>query len=252
MIPDPDALQNFAQSLASRDSKTVKAYLSAMRGFVKWLIEQPGGSPLAPDKITETAIRSYLDQLAARGRAPRTRTQALTALRQFCRWAIGEGYMTRNPANQVQRPTVVNTAPRELTSEQRYVLKNRVEAEQSPRLSAIFALGYWAGLRVSEVAQLQLESCLVNQRAGQITIKDSKGGKTRTIDLHREARRALYDYLYKTEAMRRDARDTDSSYVFTSQRAAWLRQQGRPRSFDHTRNWVSLDNDQATSLTTRI
>ncbi len=228
MPSDPDILQNFAQSLASRDPKTVKAYLSAMRGFVKWLTEQPGGSPFSPDKITETAIRSYLDQLIARGRAPRTRTQTLTALRQFCRWAIGEGYMTRNPANQIQRPVVVNTAPRELTAEQRYVLKNRVEAEQSPRLSAIIALGYWAGLRISEVAQLRLENCLVNQRAGQITIKDSKGGKTRTIDLHREARRALYDYLYKTDAMRRDARDPDSSYVFTSQRAAWLRYQERP------------------------
>lgn len=54
------------------------------------------------------------------------------------------------------RPTVVNTAPRELTPEQRYVLKNRVEGERSLRQAAIFALGYWAGLRISEVAQLQL------------------------------------------------------------------------------------------------
>jgi site-specific recombinase XerD len=131
--------------------------------------------------------------------------------------------MTRNPASQVTKPTVVNTAPRELTPEQRYVLKNRVEAEQSPRQSAIFALGYWAGLRISEVAQLRLEQCSVNQRSGQITILDSKGGKTRTIDLHNEAltyeivgsqevggktrtidlhneaRRALYNYLFNED-----------------------------------------------------
>ena len=66
------------------------------------------------------------------------------------------------------------------------------------------------------------------QRAGQITIIDSKGGKTRFIDLHNEARRALYNYLINEDHTRRDARDPDSSYVFTSQRAAWLRQQGRP------------------------
>lgn len=225
---DPEILQDFAQSLTFRAPKTVKAYLSALRGFVQWLSLQPGGEPFSPSSITETAVSSYMDYLALSRRAPRTRSQVLTALRRFCRWAVGEGYLTRNPANQVQRPTIVATAPRELTPEQRYVLRNRVEAEQSQRLSAIFALGYWAGLRISEVAQLQLEHCLINQRAGQISIIDSKGGKTRLIDLHNEARRALYKYLINENHTLRDARDPDSSYVFTSQRSAWLRQQGRP------------------------
>jgi len=228
MSSDPEILQDFAISLTFRDPKTVKAYLSALRGFVQWLSLQPGGEEFSPKIITETAVSSYMDYLAKSSRAPRTRSQVLTALRRFCRWALGEGYLERNPANQVQRPTVVATAPRELTPGQRYVLRNRVEAEQSQRLSAIFALGYWAGLRISEVSQLQLEDCVINQRAGHITIIDSKGGKTRLIDLHNEARRALYNYLINEDHIRRDARDPDSSYVFTSQRAAWLRQQGRP------------------------
>lgn len=228
MATDPQILQDFAQSLSTKDPKTVSAYLSALRGFVQWLSGQPGGAPFSPGIITETAVNSYLNYLKAEGRAPRTRSQALTALRRFCRWAIGKGYMAHNPAGQVTRPTVVNTSPRELTPEQRYVLKNRVEAERSPRQTAIFALGYWAGLRISEVAQLRLEHCRVNQRSGDITIMDSKGGKTRTIDLHNEARRALYNYINEADYMRRDTRDPDSTYVFTSQRAAWLRQQDRP------------------------
>jgi site-specific recombinase XerD len=93
---DLEILQNFAQSLAPYDAKTVKAYLSAMRGFVKWLIEQPGGNPFSPDKITETAINSYLNYMVAISRAPRTRNLTLTALRRFCRWAIDEGYMINN------------------------------------------------------------------------------------------------------------------------------------------------------------
>lgn len=228
MSLDPEIFQDFAQSLAARDPKTIRAYLSVLRGFVQWLSDQPGGDPFSPEIITETAVNGYLNYLKGKKRAPSTRSQALTALRRFCRWAIGKGYMNHNPASQITRPTVVNMAPRELTPEQRYVLKNRVEAEQSPRQSAIFALGYWAGLRISEVAQLQLEQCSVNQRNGHITILDSKGGKTRTIDLHNEARRALYNYLFNEECLRRDARDPDSLYVFTSQRAAWLRQQDRP------------------------
>ncbi len=243
MDSGPEILQDFAQSLVSRDPKTVKAYLSALRGFIQWLSRQPGGNPFSPEIITETAVSSYLNYLKDEGRAPRTRSQALTALRRFCRWAIGKGYMTHNPANQISSPTVVNTAPRELTTEQRYVLKNRVEAERSPRLSAIFALGYWAGLRISEVAQLRLEQCHVNQRSGQITILDSKGGKTRTIDLHNEVRRALYKYLSMEEYTRRDARDPDSVYVFTSQRSAWMRQRGNP---DHLSD-RGMGNKRATN-----
>ncbi len=41
------------------------------------------------------------------------------------------------------------------------------------------------------------------------------------------ARRVLYDYLSPTHPQDRE-RDEESVYVFTSQRAAWLRQQGRP------------------------
>ncbi len=228
MASSPEIFQDFAQSLSARDPKTVQAYLSALTGFARWLSYQPGGAPFSPEAVTETAVNGYLNYLKAESRAPSTRSQAITALRRFCRWAIGEGYMTRNPANQIIKPTIINTAPRELTLEQRYVLKNRVEMEQSPRQSAIFALGYWAGLRISEVAQLQLAHCHVNKRSGQITIADSKGGKTRTIDLHNEARRPLYTYLHQGDHTRRDARDPDSTYVFTSQRSAWLRQQDRP------------------------
>ena len=228
MADDPLILQDFAQSLSTKDPKTTNAYLSALRGFKRWLSTKPGGDPFTPEAVTATAVNGYLNYLKAEGRAPRTRSQTLTALRRFCLWAIDRGYMTHNPASQVTRPTVVNTAPRELTPEQRYVLKNRVEAEQSRRQTAIFALGYWAGLRISEVAQLRLEHCYINKRSGHLVIADSKGGKTRTIDLHSEVRRALYDYIYKEDPMRRDARDPGSAYVFTSQRAAWLRQIDRP------------------------
>lgn len=177
--------------------------------------------------MTETAIEGYLDALAAKGRAPRTRSQVLTVLRRFCRWAMAEGMLSRNPANRIARPTVVMTAPRELTDAQRYILKQRLEAEKSTRLKAIFALAYWAGLRISEIANLRYSNCQINQRAGVITVIDGKGKKSRTLDLHNKARRALDDYLQEP-ANSRDARDPESEYLFTSQRAAWLRREGQP------------------------
>ena len=168
-----------------------------------------------------------MDFLVIADRAPRTRSKALSALRRFCQWAVDEGHLRRNPARAMERPTVVAVAPTELSDTQRFVLKTMVERHATLRFAAIFALGYWAGLRISEIAALRLDQCAINQRAGSITLVDGKGGKTRTLDLHNMARRALYYYLSPAEP-RDDDRDPESVYVFTSQRAAWLRQSGRP------------------------
>jgi site-specific recombinase XerD len=121
----------------------------------------------------------------------------------------------------IERPTVVALAPTELSEKQRFVLKQLAEQHTTCRFEAIFALGYWAGLRISEIATLRVDQRQINQRAGSITLIDAKGGKTRTLDLHNMARRALYEYLFPTHPQERE-RDEESVYVFTSQRAAWL------------------------------
>jgi hypothetical protein len=75
-----------------------------------------------------------------------------------------------------------------------------------------------------------------------ITLLDAKGSKTRTLDLPNPARQALWAYLHP-EASHADQRDPDSAFVFTSQRAAWLRAEGRPdhlseRGIEHL--WSAL------------
>jgi site-specific recombinase XerD len=224
---DSAPLQEFAAALGTRDPKTVATYLTTIRDFVAWLATQPGGAPFHLGLVTETAVRGYMDFLVTVNRAPRTRSKALSALRRFCQWAVDEGHLRRNPARSMERPTVVAVAPTELSEQQRFVLKTMVEQHATPRVAAIFALGYWAGLRISEIARLRLDQCTINQRAGSITLVDAKGGKTRTLDLHNMARRVFYDYL-SPAAPQELERDPESAYVFTSQRAAWLRQHRRP------------------------
>jgi hypothetical protein len=128
--------------------------------------------------VTETAVRGYLEHLTVLGRAPQTRAKARTALHRFCRWAQAEGLLRRNPVAAVERPTIATLAPTELTPDTRFVIKSLTERANSPRLAALVALGYWAGLRISEIALLELEHCQVNQRAGSLHIVDGKGGKS--------------------------------------------------------------------------
>src|SRR5438552_1569624 len=239
---DPATFQGFREALGTRDPKTIATYLTTMRGFVAWLATQPGGTPFHLSLVTETAVRGYMDSLQSAGRAPRTRSKALSGLHRFCQWAVDEGYLRRNPARLMERPTVVAMAPTELSEKQRFVLRQLVERHATYPVATIFALGYWAGLRISEIAALRVDQCHINQRAGSITLINAKGGKTRTLDLHNMARRALYDFLFPACQQDRE-RDEESAYIFTSQRAAWLRQQERPdhlseRGIEHL--WIQV------------
>ena len=66
-----------------------------------------------------------------------------------------------------------------LELDQRYVLRSLVERDLSPRSAAIFALGYWAGCRVSDIAWLRMEHTHVTRKAGWLHV-GHKGGKRGT------------------------------------------------------------------------
>jgi site-specific recombinase XerC len=137
--------------------------------------------------------------------------QARAALSGFCRWLQEDHQLLgRNPVRGVSIPAQALLAPRELSGDQRYVIRDLVEREADLRGKAVFALGYWAGCRVSDVSWLLLDALHVSSKTGWMTV-GHKGGKERTIDLVNEARRALYDYLEQGERK-------ESAYVFTSQR----------------------------------
>ena len=195
--------------LQTRDGATIEAYTRVLEKFAEWLSLRPGNSgQFRPQAITRTAIEGFLETLPSFS----YKKQARAALSGFCRWLHeDQQLLDRNPVRGVSIPAQALLAPRELSKDQRYVIRDLVELEADLRGKAAFALGYFAACRVSDVSRLMLDSVQVSRKAGWITV-GHKGGKERTIDLVNEARSPLHDYLQQGE------RKT-SAYVFTSQRA---------------------------------
>jgi site-specific recombinase XerD len=198
-------------------------YEGVLRDYVRWTTLRPG---LENGQLTEASVRSYLEYLNENNYAARTQAKLLIILGRYSSWAVAENILPRNPVSQIAPPTIVQGAPRELDEVQRDILKNMIEVQCTLREQTVFALGYWTGMRISEIAKLRIDACTLNQRLGTLIISNSKGGKTRTVDLHNQARRLLYEYIYEGIG-EKDAHDRDSIYVFTSQRAAWLRRQDK-------------------------
>lgn len=216
-----DLVEEYLLTLEGRSAPTVEVYTRILRSLTGWTAERPGGSGgFRPELLTRTALETYLKDLEARGYSVSHRSRVKSVASGFARWLIEDkGLLRRNPARGVEVPAQPLLAPRRLSPDQRYTLKNLVERDGKVRSEAIFALGYWAGCRVSDVSWLTVENCHVGPKVGWIRV-GHKGGKQRDIDLLNEARRPLHEYLHW------GGRNLESPYAFTSQRAPRLTEAG--------------------------
>lgn len=206
--------------LSRKNPGTIDVYQRVLRDFLLWLDSRPGHSSFQLDQLTRTTVEMYITSLEEAGYSVSHRTRVKSVISNFCQWLIDEhGFLKRNPARGLEVPPQQVLAPRILSEEQRSILRTVVEQAEDLRGEALFALGYWAGCRVSDVAHLLRESTHVGPKIGWLHV-GHKGGKFRDIDLLNQARRPLFEYL------EHGGRDPASPYVFTSQRNQRLTEAG--------------------------
>ncbi len=211
--------------LSTKDPGTIDAYQRALRNFLLWLTERSGQVTFPLDQMTRTSVECYLLHLEETGYSVSHRTRTKSVLSGFCQWLIDEhSLLKRNPARGVEVPAQQILAPRILYEDQRSILQTLVEQADDLRGEALFALGYWAGCRVSDVAHLLMEHTHVGPKIGWMHV-GYKGGKFRDID---------FEYL------QHGGRDKTSLYVFTSQRSERLTEAG-------VHHWFRTLKQRATS-----
>ncbi len=230
IVPFPSAsanswIEQYQQAcLTPLDAGTIRVYRHILSQFTQWIEQQRGKEgQFAPEQITTSLVERYLTGLAAQGYSPSHWKRVKSVISQFCQWLIEDKAVLRhNPTRGlvVEVPETPSPAatPRVLTPVQRLVLLNLVKQEDR-RGKALFALGYWAGCRVTDIVDLQMGNAHVGAKSGWLHL-GGEGVKARDIDLVNEARRVMYDYLQHRE------RAEDSPFVFVSQRGPRLSDAG--------------------------
>ena len=213
-------LREYAFFLANKAEGTIEAYLRTARQVMLWAAARPGNDGVfQPQHLTKTAVEMYLAALEREGFSLHHRARVKSALSTFARWLIEEkGLLQKNPTRGIDLPAIQTLAPRQLSEDQRFMLRSLVEQAGDRLGAALFALGYWAGCRVSDVSWLEMAHAHTGPKVGWVHV-GHKGGKWRDIDLVNEARKPLYEYLQAT-------RDPDRKYVFLSQRSERLTEEG--------------------------
>jgi integrase/recombinase XerD len=140
-------------------------------------------------------VEAYFAQLGAAGLSAATANRRRAAVRQFYRFALGEGWRADDPARRVEAPKAPAALPKLLSRsevERLIAAAAAVDGPEALRLACMIEILYASGLRVSELTSLTL-SALVRDPA--YLIVKGKGGKERLAPLNTHARAAVKRYL---------------------------------------------------------
>jgi integrase/recombinase XerD len=151
---------------------------------------------------TTADLRAYLAALAARGFAASSVARRLSAIRQFYRFLLAEGYRSDDPAAIIEGPRRGRPLPKVLSIAEvdRLLASARrsVEAQEEGlgrlralRLTCLLELLYATGLRISELIALPASAA---RRSDPMLIVRGKGGRERLVPLTGAARSAMRDY----------------------------------------------------------
>jgi integrase/recombinase XerC len=186
-----DAMRIFARHLASekgRSPETVRAYLSDLRDFCRYL-----DSWDHVQRVTEVDAFHVRGYLAERfGKIKKISIgRKLAAIKTFFRFLMRERVISSNPAAGIKAPKREKPLPRAMTVDEvnRFFQRNEGMIKRD---AAIFELLYSSGLRVGELTGL---------RVGDLDLKNGwvrvigKGNKERYAPIGSRALQAIDEYM---------------------------------------------------------
>ncbi len=223
-----------------RATNTLSAYRTDLASYETWLGERSlGVASASPDVVAQ-----YLVWLGGTGRQPASVARATAAVRGLHRFCLDEGRVTVDPTADLGAPQVPRGLPKALTEAEVTALIGAVTGNdpRARRDRAILEVLYGAGLRVSELVGLSLESLMLGDGVMRVL---GKGSKERVVPLGSCAGAALEAWLAPggrpLMAPRRWARRGDAEAVWLNLRGGRLSRQGAWGVVCHYGSLVGLD-----------
>jgi integrase/recombinase XerC len=193
------ALKRFVEHLQHErraSAHTVSAYRRDLTELERFLRDELARAPLI-EHVTRASLRAWLGRLAEK-LAPSSIARRLSSVRALFAFLRRDGLVRESPAALLQSPKLGRGLPRVLRPEslaeviEATELAERGDAFRHARDRALLELLYGSGLRVSELAALNLAD--VSLRQAELRVL-GKGRKERIVPLGSKALDALEAYL---------------------------------------------------------
>ncbi len=177
---------------------TCRAYLKDLEEFTRFVSgnqrrendgKSPGGSAAGIDALT---LRGYLAYLHTKNKRSSI-ARKLSAVRSFFRYLVRQGAIQDNPADGILTPKQEKTIPTYLPVDDMFRLLDSIGSGTllDLRNRAIFETLYSSGLRVSELAGMNLED--IDFSGGLVRVV-GKGDKERIVPIGVRALASIRNY----------------------------------------------------------
>jgi integrase/recombinase XerC len=192
-------LKTFLRFLAlnrNLSAHTVRAYESDLTQFIGFAAAQADVKKrdLDPSQLDRAVLRGFLADLHKRGHSRATAARKLAAVRTFLRYLRREAIIDDDPGALVATPKRDVRMPAHLSEAEMTALVDAPAADTplSRRDRAILELFYASGLRLSEVAGLDMDNVDIGSKRVRVL---GKGSKERLVPFNGSTQRALREYV---------------------------------------------------------
>jgi integrase/recombinase XerD len=211
------AFLDFCRIEKGLSKNTLDAYRRDLERFAGFA--QPSSSAQLPDR---NELAAYVDGLYRAGLSSRSIARHITTLRNFYKFLVQQGVVAVDPASWLASPKQWASLPKYLSLRQVEALIASPSADKPTGLRdrAMMELLYAAGLRVSELCQLELAD--LNRELGVVRVQ-GKGGRQRLVPVGKSALAAVEIYLNQGRPAL--LRGRGSRYLFVSARGGRLTRQ---------------------------
>jgi integrase/recombinase XerD len=191
---------------------TREAYVSDLSKLAEWveLVVPNAADPLQLDTMQ---LQEFIMELARLGLSARSQARVISAVRSFYRFVgLESGTNERLPSADLTLPKQAKPLPEVLSQNEVLTLLEAVDMSgpSGHRNRAIIEVLYACGLRVSELCDLTLPNCFLDE--GYLSII-GKGDKQRIVPIGEEAQAQLTIYINQERSQRTIHKDHDH-FVF--------------------------------------
>lgn len=184
------AQNQYEQSLhdSGKAHATVLAYTKDIEQLGEYALEQ--GKDAVKD-VTYEDILQFQELLKKRRYTDKSISRKLNSIKSFFRFLEGEGMIDSNPAVEVTHPKLDQKPPRFLSKMEYRALRDACRGDI--RIFAVVEILLQTGMRISELANLEMEN--IDLERGILVIQSQSSRDGRKLPLNKAARQALVDYL---------------------------------------------------------
>ena len=201
---------NYKLSIQNRSKLTVFNYYHDMRTFARYLLVSKNENRYAGTAFDEIPFSDATDELILKAdhndiygflsytatvleNKPSARSRKLSCLRSFYKYFFKNLMEIQNdPTEKVESPKKTKTLPKYLNLDESKQLLESVDGKNAERDFAIITLFLNCGMRVSELAGINLSD--ISKDLSSVTVT-GKGSKQRRLFLNNACREALNAYL---------------------------------------------------------